>query len=261
MKTRIFVISPDSGINSEELIFKILGHGFNGTVKETCFGAMVEGEEKEVEKIVDFIRREYYHEVFTKDRGYPIGDKRICRAERGGGARSGLYQIEYEAGFLPFISQALRDFEIFKVKNPKKIIVHPINSLILADLVERAGHYPVTMMEKIGNLVRNPEIDSPPRNITTEDVVRGLKYASVEMPSGIRGRLGVWDSLIEQAEAALIANYDYAFGCAGCTHNDILIYLIKARKIPYLRLNLPRNYEEGKEFVKKIFEFLKNVGD
>ncbi len=261
MKTRIFVISPDSGINSEELVFKILGHGFDGTVKETCFGAMIEGDEKEVGKIVDFIRKEYYYEVFSKDRGYPIGDKRICRAERGGGARSGLYQIEYETRFLPFISQALREFGIFKVRNPKKILVHPINSLILADLVERVGHYPVTMMEEIGNLVRNPKIDSPPRNITTEDVIRGLKYASVEMPSGIRGRLGVWDSLIEQAEAALIANYEYAFGCAGCTHNDILIYLIKAREIPYIRLNLPQNYEEGKEFVRKIFEFMKKIGD
>ncbi|MDK2876813.1 MAG: hypothetical protein PWQ22_1223 [Archaeoglobaceae archaeon] len=259
MKVRYFVLSPDAGTTPEELVFRIIESGFNGIVKETCFGAIVEGEDLEVDKLAERLRKEYYY-VFSKERGYPIGDKRICRAERGGGARTGFYQIEYESEFLPLLSEALKDFKIEIAKNPKKVIVHPINSLILADLIERSGHQPLTMMAEIRKLVRNPEIDAPPRNITTEDVIRGLKYASIEMPSGIRGRLGVWDELIQSAEAGLIANYEYAFGCAGCTHNDVLIYLIKSKGIPFVKLNLPKTYEEARKFVEEIFSFLKTLG-
>lgn len=259
MKVRYFVLSPDAGINPEELVFRIMESGFDGIVKETCFGAIVEGEEEEVDKLAEELRKEYYN-LFSKERGYPVGDKRICRAQRGGGARAGFYQIEYESEFLPLISEAIKGIRIEKAKKPKKVIVHPINSLILADLIERSGHKPLTMMSEIGKLVKNPEIEAPPRNITTDDVIRGLKYASIEMPSGVRGRLGVWDELIEEAEAGLIANYEYAFGCAGCTHNDILIYLIKAKKIPYVWLNLPKTQEEAKEFVGKIYEFLSTLG-
>lgn len=259
MKVRYFVLSPDSGTNPEELVFRIMESGFQGIVKETCFGAIVEGEDNEVDRLAEGLREEYYY-LFSKERGYPVGDKRICRAQRGGGARTGFYQIEYESEFLPFISEALKDLKFEKARSPKKVIVHPINSLILSDLIERIGHKPLTMMSEIGKLVRDPEIDAPPRNITTDDVIKGLKYASIEMPSGIRGRLGVWDELIEEAEAGLIANYEYAFGCAGCTHNDVLIYLIKAKKIPYVWLNLPKNSEEAREFVSKIHEFLSTLG-
>ncbi|MEM0301693.1 MAG: methanogenesis marker 5 protein [Archaeoglobaceae archaeon] len=259
MKVRYLVLSPHAGMNPEELVFRILDLNFDGTVKETCFGAIVEGEEREVDRIAETLRKEYYY-IFSKERGYPIGDKRICRAQRGGGARTGFYQIEYELEFLPLISEAIKDLKFEKAKKPKNVIVHPINSLILADLIERCGHKPLTMMSEIGKLVRNPEIDAPPRNITTDHVVKGLKYASIEMPSGIRGRLGVWDELIENAEAGIIANYEYAFGCAGCTHNDVLIYLIKAKKIPYVWLNLPKTHEEAKEFVGKIYEFLSTLG-
>jgi len=259
MKVRYFVLSPHAGTTPEELVFRILEEGFEGVVKETCFGAIVEGEDEEVDRIAETLRKEYYY-VFSKERGYPIGDKRICRAERGGGARSGFYQIEYESEFLPLISEAIREIEIPKANRKRKVIVHPINSLILADLIERSGHKPLTMMSEIGKLVRNPEIEAPPRNITTDDVVRGLKYASIEMPSGIRGRLGVWDELIENAEAGLVANYEYAFGCAGCTHNDMLIYLIKSKGIPFVKLNLPKTQEEAKKFVEEIFSFLSSLG-
>jgi putative methanogenesis marker protein 5 len=259
MKVRYFVLSPEAGTTPEELVFRIIESGFDGIVKETCFGAIIEGEDERVDKIAEILRGEYYY-VFSKERGYSIGDKRICRAERGGGARTGFYQIEYESEFLPLIAEAIKDFKIEKTKKPKNVIVHPINSLILADLVERSGHKPLTMMAEIAKLVRNPEIDAPPRNITTEDVIRGLKYASIEMPSGIRGRLGVWDELIQNAEAGLVANYEYAFGCAGCTHNDMLIYLIKQRGIPFIKLDLPRNQEEAKKFVEDIFVFLSSLG-
>ncbi len=259
MKVRYFVLSPEAGTTPQELVFRIIELGFDGIVKETCFGAIIEGEDEKVDRVAEIIREEYYY-VFSKERGYPVGDKRICRAERGGGARTGFYQIEFESEFLPLIAEAIKDFKIERTKRPKRVIVHPINSLILADLIERSGHHPLTMMTEIAKLVRDPEIDAPPRNITTEYVVRGLKYASIEMPSGIRGRLGVWDELIQKAEAGLIAEYEYAFGCAGCTHNDMLIYLIKQRGIPFIKLNLPRTQEEARKFLNGVFGFLSGLG-
>ncbi|WP_161969849.1 methanogenesis marker 5 protein [Candidatus Methanodesulfokora washburnensis] len=263
MKVRIFVISPDSGITPEELTITIESTSFKGVVKETCFGAMVEGDDAEVEELTEFIRSKFEYSVFSKERGYPIGDKRICRAERGGGPRTGLYQIQYEAELLPLISAALKELKI-KPGNSvrsKKVIIHPLNSLILADLIERKGHIPLTAMSVIGKLVRDPSIDSPTRNITPEDAIRGLRYLSVEMPSGIRGRLGAFRELIEEAEAAIICNYDISFGCGGCHHTDSLIYIVKSKGIPYLKISLPRNVEEAKDFITKIEEFLGKVGD
>ena len=35
--------------------------------------------------------------------------------------------------------------------------------------------------------IKDPEIDSPPMNITEEDPIKGLKYAAIEVPSGVRG--------------------------------------------------------------------------
>ncbi|MCS7130412.1 MAG: methanogenesis marker protein 6, partial [Archaeoglobaceae archaeon] len=128
MKVRYFVLSPHSGMNPEELVFEIMESGFDGIVKETCFGAIIEGEDEEVDKIADLMREKYYF-LFSKERGYPIGDKRVCRAERGGGARTGFYQIEYESEFLPLISEAVKEIKMEKARNPKKVIVHPINSL------------------------------------------------------------------------------------------------------------------------------------
>ncbi|MDD1765552.1 MAG: methanogenesis marker 5 protein, partial [Methanomassiliicoccales archaeon] len=73
-----------------------------------------------------------------------------------------------------------------------KVFIVPPNSLILYDLVERFGHEPLSVMKVIGERVTGLEIDSPPLNVTPEDVKKGLKYAGVEVPSGIRGRLAVW---------------------------------------------------------------------
>ncbi|MDW8035506.1 MAG: methanogenesis marker 5 protein [Candidatus Korarchaeum sp.] len=262
MRTRIFVISPDSGITPEELVIKITSRGFKGIVKETCFGAIVEGEEDEVSKLTEYIREYFQFAVFSKERGYPVGDKRICRAERGGGPRPGLYQIQYEAELLPLIASALRELGVKPnntVKSPKKVLIFPLNSLILADLIERAGHIPLTAMSAVGKLVRDPLLDSPPRNITSEHVTRGLKYLSVEMPSGIRGRLGAFDELIEEAQGAILCNYDLSFGCDGCQHINSLIYIVKSMGIPHIRLSLPRNLEESKGFVKNILEFLSDL--
>jgi len=139
-----------------------------------------------------------------------------------------------------------------------KIFIDPPNSLILFDLVERFGHEPLSTMATIQERVDNLEIDMPPLNVTLEDIQKGLKYAGIEVPSGIRGRMAVWGPLIDQAEAAILMNEaPFAFGCVGCHRTNLLVdYLIKKRKIPMIEVDYPVNDEEARILVLKIKEFL-----
>jgi len=143
----------------------------------------------------------------------------------------------------------------------KKIFIFPPNSLILADIVERCGHEPLTSQREIGRLVRDPDIDSPPLNITSDQPRKGLKYAAVEVPSGVRGRLAVFGPLVDQAEAAvIIRDPDFAFGCLGCARtNEMLIHLVTRKGIPTIFLDYPRDEEETKHMVWRIVDFLNGL--
>lgn len=142
-----------------------------------------------------------------------------------------------------------------------KVFIDPPNSLILYDLVERFGHEPLSTMGALRDKVTTLEMDSPPLNITAEDVKRGLKYAGVEVPSGIRGRLAVFGPLIDQAEAAIIMeDAPYGFGCVGCHRTTLMLrYLIRKRGIPLLEIKYPVSEEEAKNGVRKIKQFLEGL--
>lgn len=142
-----------------------------------------------------------------------------------------------------------------------KVFIHPPNSMILFDLVERFGHEPLGVMTALQKMVNNSEVDMPPMNISLDDVVKGLKYAGIEVPSGIRGRLAVWGPLIEEADAAIIMeDAPFAFGCVGCERsNQMVKYLIQKRGIPVMRALYPENEEQGKIVVSKIKEFFEKL--
>ncbi|MDR1691128.1 MAG: methanogenesis marker 5 protein [Candidatus Methanoplasma sp.] len=142
-----------------------------------------------------------------------------------------------------------------------KVFIDPPNSLILFDLVERFGHEPLGAMVPIQERIDNAELDMPPMNVTLDDVVRGLKYAGVEVPSGIRGRLSLWGPLIDEADAALImTDPPFNFGCVGCERsNEMVKYLIRRRKIPALTIRYPDNEEEAKATVGQVKEFLEGL--
>lgn len=144
-----------------------------------------------------------------------------------------------------------------------KIIIYPTNSLILSDLVQRFGHTPIAMMEKIKEKISTVGVDSPPLNITAEEPKKGLKYAAVEVPAGVRGRMSIVGPMIEQAEAGIIVGESpMAFGCMGCARtNELTKFLIRDRDMPILELDFPESDEEGQEFVYKIAEFLKSLPD
>ena len=143
-----------------------------------------------------------------------------------------------------------------------KVFIDPPNSMILFDLVERFGHEPLSSMALLQEKVDNIEVDMPPMNVTLDDVVKGLKYAGVEVPSGIRGRLAIWGPLIEAADAAIIIeNPPFSFGCVGCDRsNELAKYRIKRRGIPALTVQYPTSEEEAKTMVGQIKDFLGGLG-
>jgi putative methanogenesis marker protein 5 len=144
-----------------------------------------------------------------------------------------------------------------------KVIIYPTNSLILSDLVQRFGHTPLAMMEKIKEKVTTVGVDSPPMNITAEEPKLGLKYAAVEVPAGVRGRMAIVGPMIEEAEAGIIVGESpMAFGCMGCARtNELTKYLIRSREMPLLELEFPKDDDEGQEFVYRIAEFLKSLDE
>jgi len=143
-----------------------------------------------------------------------------------------------------------------------KVFIYPATSLILSDLVARFGHTPLGSALGIRERIQTPGLESPPLQISPEEPKKGLKYAAVEVPSGVRGRMSVYGPLIDEAEAAIIINdADLAFGCMGCARtNELIIFLIKKRKIPVLELTYPKDEQEGIEFVAAIKKFLDGLG-
>jgi putative methanogenesis marker protein 6 len=98
------------------------------TIKSTCYGAIINGEESVVNKAVEDVRKLDYCNIFTKDRGFPPGDPRRCRAKRGG-AREGFHQLEKEFELLGFVSEALEKPKKVSLKKPKKVSVETFKEI------------------------------------------------------------------------------------------------------------------------------------
>ena len=142
-----------------------------------------------------------------------------------------------------------------------KVFIYPATSLILSDLVARFGHKPLGAALGIRERIQTAGVDSPPLQITPEEPKRGLKYAAVEVPSGVRGRMAIYGPLLEEAEAAIIVNdADLAFGCMGCARTDeLLLFILRQSGIPILELDYPGSEEEGVQFVAAVRKFLDNL--
>ena len=142
-----------------------------------------------------------------------------------------------------------------------KVFIYPTTSLILSDLVARFGHQPLSAALKVREKIQTAGLESPPLQITPEDPKKGLKYAAVEDPSGVRGRMSLYGPMIEEAEAAVIIHdADFSFGCMGCARtNELIQFLLRKREIPILDLRYPRSDDEGIEFVAAIRKFLQEL--
>ena len=110
-KTKVLVLAEDAQTSPSKLIRFINSLDYDIKVKETCFGGYIEGEWGIVEEVAEKVRNLEKNKIFCRDRGFPIWDKRRCRAYRNGGAREGFHQLEAEQKNLTLISKALDELE------------------------------------------------------------------------------------------------------------------------------------------------------
>ncbi|MCL2607888.1 MAG: methanogenesis marker protein 6 [Methanomassiliicoccaceae archaeon] len=124
-ETRLIVISPASEITPDQVSRAIHAMGKNVTVKESCYGAVVEGQRDIVRQVVSEIKSMDPNGVFSKVRAYPAGDPRRCRAHHG--TRPGFAQLEQEWNDLWKIQYGLdradRGEKARKRKTPGKLPV------------------------------------------------------------------------------------------------------------------------------------------
>jgi len=132
-QTKVIVISPDSTLTPEVLSDTIIKK-YEVTVKETCIGVYIEGPEDKLREIVDDVREMDKNGIFSKSRGFPIGDVRVCRATRKGGPRPGFHQLDSEYKLLPLIRAGLDAMdhgeEIPLISDGEKIDVKELSRII-----------------------------------------------------------------------------------------------------------------------------------
>ncbi len=100
----VFVDSPDTTPQDIATAAYEVAQGV--MIKETCFGCQITGTPEDVGRIVDHLRKLDPYRIFVKDRGFPPGDARRCRADLGG-ARPGYLGHEFEMKMATYISFGL----------------------------------------------------------------------------------------------------------------------------------------------------------
>ena len=120
-----------------DLVIRIYESKADITVKETCFGLIIEGERSVVDEVAREIRTIDPNRIFIKERGVPPGDPYRCRAGRGGGPKPGFHQHELEFPFLPYITSALEEIERGEGKGKKMTRSLPIHIETFKDIIEK----------------------------------------------------------------------------------------------------------------------------
>jgi len=100
----VFVESPDT--TPADLAQRAYEISRGVMIKETCFGLQITGDEAEVEAVIAALRTVDPTHIFVKDRGFPPGDPRRCRANLGG-ARPGYFGHENEMRLVRFIAKGI----------------------------------------------------------------------------------------------------------------------------------------------------------
>ncbi|MDO9518472.1 MAG: methanogenesis marker 6 protein [Methanosarcinaceae archaeon] len=135
--TKLVVISSDSVLPIDAAL-EVYESEIEITIKETCFGTMVTGPEDAVNKVVEKVVALDKNHIFVKERGFPPGDDRRCRAGRGGGPRPGFHFLRNEIGMLPIIGKALDDYDnnvpLEKIVRPEKLKVSILKDIIESEL-------------------------------------------------------------------------------------------------------------------------------
>lgn len=108
--TKIIAVSSDKVLPADAAQ-AAYASGHPVTLKETCYGLVLTGTEENVNAVVKIVRDMDKNHIFVKDRGFPAGDPRRCRATRNGGQRPGFYTLHEEISKMGTIGEALDDYE------------------------------------------------------------------------------------------------------------------------------------------------------
>ena len=119
-----YVVVESFDITPADLAIRAYEISQGAMIKETCFGLVINGREEEVDRIVSELRKIDPARIFVKDRGFPPGDSRRCRANLGG-ARPGYHGMEYEMTVIPYVSHGLEELR----NRDEKTIPPPENPL------------------------------------------------------------------------------------------------------------------------------------
>jgi putative methanogenesis marker protein 6 len=101
----MIVIAPSSELTPDRVARFIHSLGCELNVKETCYGANIEGPKSVVRKAMAEVRKLDPNRIYSKIRAFPIGDERRCRAHHG--SRPGFPQLEKEWKDLGLIDKGL----------------------------------------------------------------------------------------------------------------------------------------------------------
>lgn len=163
-----------------------------------------------------------------------------------------------------------------------KVAVIPDAAMMIVHLIGKNGHEylsPTNLSEEKLR-AKDPydestvDYDAPPYNMTEESTLVGNKYVSGEAPSGVKGRMSLYDNIITNAEAAVILgrppknykkmyntlNHLILFGSVSCiNHHSLVVKLIKQKNIPILQVSFPTTRDEIIRIIGKVNCFLKNL--
>ncbi|RQW81588.1 MAG: DUF2102 domain-containing protein [Methanothrix sp.] len=152
--TKYVITSPEcTDILPSDVSSMVYDSKHSVNVKETCFGAIIDGEEDGIKLLIEEIRALDPPGIFIKDRGFPPGDPRRCRGptcgspnkivslafgRRAGGARTGYCMIEAESRMLPMISRALAFQAKGETDAPEKAAAtkRPLDKMKLEEIIK-----------------------------------------------------------------------------------------------------------------------------
>ncbi|WP_178648740.1 methanogenesis marker 6 protein [uncultured Methanobrevibacter sp.] len=130
--TRMIILAPGARVSESEIVSEMHMLDLPLTIKNTCYGAMVSGKEKDVKEALKAVRRLDPSHIFTKERGFAPGDPRRCRGHRFG-PREGFHQMEKEFRLLGDVAEALEKRKDVTV--PKK---HPVAVDLVKDIMNES---------------------------------------------------------------------------------------------------------------------------
>ncbi len=123
-----YVVVESFEVTPADLALRAYEISQGAMIKETCFGIVINGKKEVVDRIITELRKIDPDHIFVKDRGFPPGDARRCRANLGG-ARPGYNGMEHEMAIIPYVSHGLEELKNHDEKTvppPKNPLEYPL---------------------------------------------------------------------------------------------------------------------------------------